>query len=101
MSKHPDLNGTALALLRALDRGEVRGIRVLSERAAGRPLCGAADLDVMREYLGETRNLIDTQNFRFMLISSMIIVNTALQVAPHGPNTRERFELASRVGGGG
>ena len=24
MSKHPDLNGTALALLRALDRGEVR-----------------------------------------------------------------------------
>lgn len=59
MSKHPDLNGTALALLRALDRGEVRGIRVLSERAAGRPLCGAADLDVMREYLGETRNLID------------------------------------------
>lgn len=30
MSKHPDLNGTALALLRALDRGEVRGIRVLS-----------------------------------------------------------------------
>ncbi|WP_231113360.1 hypothetical protein [Pandoraea pnomenusa] len=60
MSKHPDLNGTALALLRALDRGEVRGIRVLSERAAGRPLCGAADLDVMREYLGETRNLIDS-----------------------------------------
>ncbi|EAP0894732.1 OmpA family protein, partial [Salmonella enterica] len=43
MSKHPDLNGTALALLRALDRGEVRGIRVLSERAAGRPLCGAVD----------------------------------------------------------
>lgn len=59
MSKHPDLNGTALALLRALDRGEVRGIRVLSERAAGRPLCGAVDLDVMREYLGETRHLID------------------------------------------
>lgn len=59
MSKHPDLNGTALALLRALDRGEVRGIRVLSERAAGRPLGGAADLDVMREYLGETRHLID------------------------------------------
>ena len=51
MSKHPDLNGTALALLRALDRGEVRGIRVLSERAAGRPLCGAADLDVMRSDL--------------------------------------------------
>lgn len=59
MSKHPDLNGTALALLRALDRGEVRGIRVLSERAAGRPLCGAVDLAVMREYLGETRHLID------------------------------------------
>lgn len=58
MRKHPDLNGTALALLRALDRGEARGIRVLSERAAGRSLCGATDLDVMREYLGETRRLI-------------------------------------------
>lgn len=59
MNKHPDLNGTALALLRALDRGEARGIRALSERAAGRPLCGAADLEVMREYLGEARNLIE------------------------------------------
>lgn len=59
MSRHPDLNGTALALLRVLDRGEVRGIWMLSERAAGRPLRAAADLDVMHQYLNEIRALIE------------------------------------------
>lgn len=59
MRRHPDLNGTALALLRVLDRGEVRGIWMLSERAAGRPLRAAADLDVMYQYLNATRALIE------------------------------------------
>lgn len=59
MSRHPDLNGAALALLRVLDRGEVRGIWMLSERAAGRPLRAVADLDVMRQYLNEIRALIE------------------------------------------
>lgn len=58
MSKHPDSNETALALLRAFDRSEAWGIRMLSERVTSCPLCGAVNLTTMHRYLGEARHLI-------------------------------------------
>ncbi|CAJ0902823.1 Peptidoglycan-associated lipoprotein [Ralstonia sp. LMG 32965] len=59
MTKQPHLNGVARALLRALDRGEARGIRELSERAAGRPLRASADLDELGRYVAAIRDLIE------------------------------------------
>ncbi len=56
MSAHLDLNGAARALLRMLHRGEVRDIRMLSEHEAGRPQWAAANLNVLRQYLVDTRN---------------------------------------------
>lgn len=58
MLKQPELNAEALALLRALKAGQVRGLRALSERLSGRPLRAPADVAVLARHADIIRRLI-------------------------------------------
>lgn len=59
MLNRPELDAEALALLRALRTGRVRGIRALSERLSGRSLRAPADVAVLARHAAIIRMLID------------------------------------------
>lgn len=98
MNRHPELSETAVALLRALNAGEARGMRVLSERAAGRSLFALADLDVLRTYLMETRDLIDRGYLIRKAAGSSVLLSLSRKgVRAIRPATRSRFISAGLV----
>ena len=59
MGRRQGLKPEAVALLKALCRSDARGMKILSERAAGRQLKNHADLRVMMGYLHASKEMID------------------------------------------
>lgn len=66
MRKRDGLDADALALLRVLYHGEIRGLRQLSEQAAGRCLRQGQDVETLARYAAVARDLIGAGYVRAM-----------------------------------
>lgn len=98
MTLQSDLNGIGLTLLRALDQGEARGVRILSERAAGRPLRAAADLAELSRYTATIRDLNERGYLRVSPAGAAVRLSLSRKgrraIRPAAPFWQSRLALA-------